>query len=283
MLIDAIVDSLEILVDPSTPVRELVEDTLAAMVGYGDLIEVREGESPRGYPRTLLYAAPPTFVLRRDRAAFLIGITPDQTTSLPEALAGLVEHSRHVRRLRVSNHEHLRSQLKQYGLVELPLEKWLDLPESIDAKEYISQFDTALTMASNPGELVNLSILDSLRPVRYWPRRWVEPASHTGRFVARRRQRYGSDLWCYVQLEAGSAVKLLDLPLAGGRWRACDEAWRVQAAIDAVRASPQQFSLKSGSAKHIRILQLFSPIPLWMQRRLDYAGDPVLSAGCLLA
>src|SRR6516164_24214 len=54
VLIDAIVDSLEILVDPSTPVRELVEDTLAAMVGYGDLIEVREGESPRGYPRTLL-------------------------------------------------------------------------------------------------------------------------------------------------------------------------------------------------------------------------------------
>lgn len=282
-LIDAVVHAIDPLVAPSSSVRELVEDTLAAMVAYGDLLESREGQSPRGYPRTLLYTAPPTFVLRRDGSAFLIGVTPDQTTPLPEALSGLVEYSRHVRRLRVDSREDLRSQLKQYGLFELPLEKWLDIPGSIGPTEYVARFDQALAVASHPGELESLSILDSTKPVRYYPRRWVEPRSQTGTFLARRRQRYGSDLWCYVELKVGSVVKLLDLPLDEGRWRACDEAWRVQAAIDATKTSPQQYAVKPSTLKHLRILELFSPIPLWMQRRLDYAGEPVLAAGCLLA
>ncbi len=282
-LTDAVVQAVDPVVGAASNIRELVQDTLAAMVAYGDLIEAREGLDLRGYRRTLLYTAPPTFVLRRDGTAFLIGITPDQTTPLPEAFAGLAEHSRHVRRLRVDSREELRSQLKQYGLVELPLEKWLDIPESIGPSDYVARFDKALSTASSPGEVAGLTIVDSSKPVRYFPRRWVEPRSHTGNFVARRRQRYGSDLWCYVELRSGSVLKLLDLPLDEGRWRACDEAWRLQAAIDAIKISPQQFAVTVGTVKHVKVLRLFSPIPLWMQRRLDYAGEPVLASGCLLA
>ena len=89
--------------------------------------------------------------------------------------------------------------------------------------------------------LINLSVITG--------RRWREVRADSGRFVARRDQAYGSNLWCYVELSNGEPQRLLDFPLAGSRWRGCDEAWRLQMAIDAQRGAPQRFRLQEDAER----------------------------------
>jgi hypothetical protein len=74
---------------------------------------------------------------------------------------------------------------------------------------------------------------------------------------------------------------MIDLPHRGSRWRGCDEAWHLQMAIDAHRGARQRFRVTaSGDAM---VLELFSPAPAWARRRWDAIGEPVPSAGSLLA
>ena len=101
--------------------------------------------------------------------------------------------------------------------------------------QQIQEFDRLLDSAAPSREIPGLLLLDSQRPVRYYRGRWVEPASQSGRFVARRSQMYGAPLWCYAQMHDGNPEKFIDLPLARSRWHGFDEAWHLQMAIDAER------------------------------------------------
>ena len=100
--------------------------------------------------------------------------------------------------------------------------------------------------------------------------------------VGRRAQAYGADLWCYVEVDRGIPVRFVDLPLANSVWRGCDEAWRLQAAIDCERGTPQVFRRRSGP-KGTDVIDLFSPMPMWARRRWDAVGEPIESSGCLFS
>ena len=152
----------------------------------------------------------------------------------------------HVRRLHPSSGEDLRHDLRQLGLIELSYETWLGSPVPEPAANHVASNDRVLDAAQPSRHIPGLLLLDPERPVRYYRGRWVEPRSHTGRYVARRRQAYGADLWCYVLLRDGQPERMVDLLHAGSRWRGCDEAWRLQLAIDANRGEPQRFRLREG-------------------------------------
>jgi hypothetical protein len=282
-LIDVVYHSLLEMQESSNDLRAIIDDTLVAMIAYGDLVECRERLDGSGPSRSLLFASPPAFVLRQDGTAFLIGLTPDQTVLLPESLSQGIEYSKHVRRLRTRDEQGIRSLLKDYPFIELTPEQWLKIPSSSNPRHFLSQFDEALSDSGRAGDIADLWILDPAKPVRHYRGRWAQQGSRSGRFLGRRRQQYGADLWCYVELETGFPTKLIDLPLRETSWRACDEAWRLQAAIDSLNSSAQEYRLRSGTLRGTKILDLFSPIPRWMQRRLDYVGEPVLGLGCLLS
>ena len=76
----------------------------------------------------------------------------------------------------------------------------------------IAYLDSVRTSPEVPG----LSLLDSVRPVKYYRGRWTGLKGHSGRFVGRRSQKYGADLWCYVQINNGTPERLIDLPLSDG-------------------------------------------------------------------
>jgi hypothetical protein len=282
-LIDVVYQSLVDIQESSADLRGTIDDTLVAMIAYGDLVECSERLGGSGQNRTLLYASPPAFVLRQDGTAFLIGLTPDQTVLLPQSLSRGIEYSKHVRRLQAPENQDIRFLLKDYPLFELTPDQWLKVPGSSKPEVYLSQFDEVLSGAGRAGEITDLWILDPSKPVRYYRGRWVQPGSRSGRYLGRRRRQYGADLWCYLELEEGTPTKLIDLPLRETPWRACDEAWRLQSAIDSLNHSAQQYRVRTGSSKGAMILDLFSPIPRWVQRRLDYVGEPVLGLGCLLS
>jgi hypothetical protein len=278
----AAIEPIEELASDSNQLRETVEETLQKLVGYGDLLEHREFEPQIGTePSSLLYAAPASFVARKSGAAILLGIVPEIST-MPEEIAGRIQYVNHVRRIPPNAAFDVHMSLRQLGLIELSYEGWTKAPRPESFQQLLNRFNERLSEAPPSGETLGLILLDSSKPVRYYRGRWVETKSQTGQFVARRPQAYGADLWCYVEMSNGEPIKFVDLPCGPSRVRGCDEAWRIQLAKDAQHGNPQVFRVRSGPGAS-RIIDFFSPVPMWAQRRWDALGEPIPSAGCLFS
>jgi hypothetical protein len=281
-LVRDVIQPIRGLVDDLDATKTMVEETLDAVVGNGDVMEHRNVDPDTGRSATLLYSAPPSFVTRKSGSVMLLGIVPDHLSALPEDLQARIEYVNHVRRLVPVPSEDLRGRLIGYGLVEITYDYWLKTPRHESAAQLLSRMDQRLDSAQPSRTVPGLMLLDPDRSVRYYRGRWVEPRTQSGRFVARRGQAYGAPLWCYVELHNGNPERIIDLPLESGRWRGCDEAWRMQLAIDARRAKPQLLRVRLGPAA-TRIIEFFSPVPMWAQRRWNAVGEPVTEPGCLFA
>ena len=277
-LVNAVADPLRGLVEKTEDIRGIVRETLEAMISHGDLIEHRDIEDPTPVAPVLLYVAPLSFVARESGAAILLGVSNPALDSI----AARIEYIGHLRRLNPNPGENLSTELQHLGFTETTHHQWLRAPHKETPAQHLARFDRLLDAAQPSGDVPGLVLLDGERPVRYYPRRWTSEGLLSGRFVARRSQAYGGDLWCYIEMKDGRPERLVDLPLADSRWRGCDEAWRLQMAIDATRGSAQLFRVNSG-AENSYVIQFFSPIPMWARRRLDSVGHPVSSPGCLFA
>ncbi len=282
-LVRGVVRPLRGLVDDLEAVKAIVEDTLDAMIAHGDILEHRDVEESSGHKNSAtLYAAPAAFVTRKSGTVILLGIASDQLSALPDDLDARIEYVNHLRRLSPTPGENLCGDLVQLGLIELSYADWLRMPPVETAEQHLLHLDHLLDAVQPSRDVPGLLLLDPERPVRYYRGRWVEPRSQCGRFVARRNQAYGAQLWCYVQMLNGNPERLIDLPIAKSRWRGCDEAWRLQIAIDAKRGEPQRFRVRPGP-ENTRVMEFLSPVPMWARRRWDAVGEPVPNSGCLFA
>ena len=277
-LVRAVADPIRGLVEETEDTRGIVRETLEAMISHGDFIEHRDIEDPAPGAPVLLYVAPPSFVARESGAAILLGVSNPALDSV----AARIEYIGHLRRLNPNAGEDLSTELQHLGFTEITHQQWLRAPHKETPAQHLAHFDRLLDAAQPSGDVPGLVLLDWERPVRYYPGRWTSVGLLSGRFVARRSQAYGGDLWCYIEMSDGRPERLVDLPLADSRWRGCDEAWRLQMAIDATRGSAQLFRINSGP-ENSYVMQFFSPIPMWARRRLDSVGHPVSSPGCLFA
>ena len=282
-LVRVIVEPMKQLVKDIDTFRDSVWNTLEAMIAHGDLFEHRDiQELSTPSTTTLVYGAPVGFVARDSGSVILLGISSNQSSVFPDDLTTRIEYVKYLRRLRPTQNEDLRAVLAQLGLSEVSYNRWLQSPGDEPPAQHVSRLDRLLYAAPPSGAVPGLSILDPEQPVRYYRGRWREVRGDSGKFVARRNQAYGANLWCYIELRDGDPERLLDFPQTSSQWRGCDEAWRLQMAIDAQRGNPQRFRLLSGPGSD-RVVQFFSPVPAWAQRRWDAVGEPVQSRGCLFA
>lgn len=251
------------------PVRAIVE-TLTA---YGDLIEAPV-RTEGGSEQRLLFLAAPSFV-EVGSVMLLTGIRAEGVPFLSGSVAGLVECDGHVRRL-APDHGLGVAELTELGLRAVSAAHWIGAPLLTSSEELVADYDRRLDSTGLSGTIDDCLILDSTQPVTYYRGRWRAVSSKdSGRFVARRPTAYGAPLWCYLQIDAGVVVQVLDLPVQDRLNRACDEAWRLQAAIDATRGSPQTLRVGAGRRSDLAVLHLLSPPPAWAQRRLDTIGRPI--------
>lgn len=281
-LVRAVMNPLRGLVDDPAATKGQIEEMLDTLIAHGDLFEYRDPTVSAASSNVIVYAAPCGFVRRGSGATILLGVSADQLTALPDDLESRVEHVRHVRWMHPQAGEDLQGDLLQLGLIEIPYDRWIKEPSKDSAAQHVASLNQRMDAAQASGDVPELKLLDPEKPTTYYPARWVEPKRQTGRFVARRAQAYGAPMWCYVQMQDGRAQRLIDFPRAGSRWRGCDDAWRLQMAIDAQRRHPQRFTLRA-DRPGITCLQLFSPIPMWAQRRWDAVGRRIEPTGCLLA
>lgn len=277
-LVATVLRSLQPLADGDSWVDSDVSDVLETLIGIGDLVEgVDEIEGAR---RRVVYLGGPRYVRRESGDFVLIGVRPDGAPLVGDELTQRIEHTGHLRRVTAS--DDLADLMADYGVHEVKAARWLRAPAVVAADAVVDVYDRCLAVATRSGYVADLRILDPQRPTSYYRGRW-RPVStdDTGRFVARRSQGYGADLWCYVEVENGDAQRLVDLP-AIGRDRGCDEAWRLQAAIDASRGHPQTLMVTGTGSGGIRI-GLQAPPPRWLQRRWDLFGRQHQAKGVLFA
>lgn len=282
-LLRAVVEPLRDLVDTPDVLAEVAEEVLEAVIAHGDLLELPEVVSSADRPRTLVYSAPPMFLVRSSGAVLLLGIAGEQTSLLPRRFERRIEHRGHVRVLPVGAATDIVPHLEGLGFTELSERAWLDPPARTTPENLIERFDRALQQEPDAGPIEGLRVIDPGSETSYYRGRWTEAVAVSSNVVGRRPQRFGADLWCYVKLQDGQPRRLLDLPLGQTRYRACDEAWRLQAALDAVSGNPQHLRIRPGAAGRWTF-DVFSPLPMWLIRRWDAVGDQAeRSRGALLS
>jgi hypothetical protein len=173
-------------------------------------------------------------------------------------------------------------QLEELGVYRVRAETWLRAPRAKSPEQYIEDADQRLERAGRAGEILGLSIIDRSQPITFYKGRWTEPGHNTGRFVGRRARPYGGSLWCYVQLENGKSVRMIDLPAGRSDERGCDQAWRLQAAIDRINGQPQLLRIRALGDGRVA-MEVFSPIPKWLVRRWDSVGKRLEPKACLIS
>jgi len=261
---------LEGLVDDDT--ADMVDNIIQQLILVGDLLDLPVEENGRS--RRMLHATPPSFVVRQDGQHVLLGIPSDGQSVLSESYRDQIE-SRGAVRFFHEDPEDVRNILTQQGLTEVTSEEWLRLPAlESSPSDYIADFDQELDQTGEvTAEVSGLKILDASKSPRFYKGRWREPKQRdSGSYVARRTRRFGADFWCYVEICDGATRRLVDLPRLTHSETPRDEAWRLQAAIDARQGTPQVYRIRSESGRSV--LDVFSPLPSWVERRFRVVAKP---------
>ncbi|MGP3955613.1 hypothetical protein ACTWPT_06410 [Nonomuraea sp. 3N208] len=272
-LVDAVLEALAALDESSSITRDQVAGQLDLLVSIGDLIELPR---PRDLGGRQLYLGPPSYVTKAPGQYLLLGVRPNGAPLVDESNGARVQFECHMRSLALDA-ELAPAQLHAAGLHEIRREHWFKSPSAASAAAVVAAMCRRLDGAAESGQVDGLTVIDSETSVRYYRgRRRQLSDSDFGDFVARRPQAYGADLWCLVRIEHGTPRALVDLPVDDPAASGCDEAWRLQAAVDAVAGRPQLLRVRSAAgADGSRILDLFGPVPGWAQRYLELVGTPV--------
>ncbi len=273
------------LPDVDEAVMEAVPDVIEQLVSVGDLVESeidRQGLSQAA----MLLIGMPRYVSISERLVVLLGSRPDGVPTVSNELARHIEQNGSVRYLRFPEEleADILAQLQEEGVREIKTGHWLRSPNTETTDLFLTRISNHLDAAISPGELEGAAMFDPSQPRRHYRGRWRplhDPPD--GILVLRRPQAYGADRWSVARAKDGMVQRLIDLPVESRGDRACDEAWRVMAAIDADLGSPGAVSVVPLSGTRAR-LDFDAPLPAWLHRNLAFFGYPVLrSNGALFS
>lgn len=266
-IIDGVIDSLEGFGQEQFRDRGELGEILESLIGAGDLIVSKDSSGSE-----VLYLGPPRFVARK-KSLILLGGWPDTGLDIPAPLVGSLLSRGSQRFIQPEDNTAAQQELENYGYLSYPLDSWQERPSSRSAKDLLLKVNRALDSVGRAGDIPQLLVLDHGKQEKYYKGRWTGAKSHSGRFVARRPQRWGADLWSYVEIADGSPSKVVDLPLIDPRFRGCDEAWWLQCAIDADQGTPQEVRLDASDDGR-RTFTVDMPFPSWAVRQILLVGEP---------
>lgn len=264
--------------DTSGPYIELAGKLVDGLLDHGDLIEVTDAES---HSRAIALRAPAACALSRHRV-IVLGIVPLGSDSLPAKYRASREMKGYARILAVQESATVLNELHAAGYVVISESEWAQLPDQLNAKLHLSSYTSRFKTDVSVGHIEGLRVLDAERPVSHYKSRWTDRPDHDGDFVARRQRQYGNESWAFVRLLNSEPISLIDFPTKNFAYRACDEAWHLQQAIDSQGGHPQRYKVVPLDSGEVQ-LRFLSPIPQWAHRRLTSLGEQVDAPDCLLA
>jgi hypothetical protein len=248
-------------------------DALEALLAYGDILEMQPpADDPWTISPLIVRPAPPAFVQRKAGSMIILGVAGEEITPLSSEVNKRLAWHGVLRILAPEGAENLRPFLAELGLIELSERTWLRLPPIESAPHHRAAWTRRLADTAPISVIEGLEVLDIRKSPTFYSGRWVEPHSTlNGVHIGRRAQRYGASLWCLVDLAAGVPHRFLDLALRRERERPCDLAWRIQMAMDADAGAPQRVRLRQTDGQVV--LDFFSPLPSWAERKLAVVGE----------
>jgi len=276
----AVVRSFCMFVAEAEELQTKISAILELLISYGDILEMRPfQDDPWSVASIILRPAPPSFVVRRNGTIIILGVAGDDISPLPGAWNARMTYHGVLRTIQPERGENVTALLSDIGMLQLTEKMWLHFPEARMAKQYLSDWSENLAQASASTPIEELLVIRTSQSPTYYAGRWVAPGrGDSGMHVARRPQKYGSPLWCLVDLDDGILLRFLDLASFANRERSCDLAWRVQMAMDAVIGTPQAVRVRESS-----VLDFFSPLPSWAERRLAVVGEREPPYRCLFS
>jgi hypothetical protein len=263
---------------------DVVDEAIDDLIVYGDLLEMpRRQDDPWDAPPAVIRPAPPSFVERDSGTFVILGVAGAMSSALMPELAERVDTTGSVRTISAGQGELLADRLKALGLTSLNEGAWLRAPMVETATAFIDRWADALSsLTATPGGVSNLEILDPSRRVRFYRGRWTTPDAKTqGLRLVRRQQDFGAPLWAIAEFHHGLAAKVLELFEDADRQSPRDIGWRFQAAVDAMLGNPQEIRIRREGEQSI--LDFFSPLPAFAERRLALAGTKTTGQGRLFS
>jgi hypothetical protein len=282
-----VLNLIKYLFDQEEGLNDLIEDTFEKIVTIGDLIETRRSDEENMSVQVMYFSSPLKYIKISDYKLLLLGINNDNNEFLPHTILINIKYRGTFRLLDFSelNFEETRRILEEVGYVEIKTSDWLSYSENITFEKHLSIYNRKLSSIDvHPEKVDSLEIVSSFDGSQFYRGRWQQVNRlHTGRFVARRNtSKYEGHIWGYVELENGLLQRSIDFPLTGKRCRGCDEAWRLQMALDKNNGKPQQFRIVQLDNDKIS-LEFFSPIPMWTIRRISLSGDETKATSSLFS
>jgi hypothetical protein len=265
---------------PEDKLRERVLAAINGLMDYGDLIEISDDDGAE--TRRLVALAAPAVVRISQTKLLLVGVTPEGTDPLPKELLTHRSIQGFARTLDVEDSRTVMSRLRDSGYLLITENEWGLLPAIGNSATLIDRYRKRLLEDVPVGTIEGLEILLPERKVTYYPDRWIDKNIPDGDFIARRSRRFGENAWCHVRIRNGTVTALTDLPTKDFRFRACDEAWHLQQAIDKERGTPQEFRV-TDEGEQSCLFEFFSPVPLWAHRQWNLLGEHTSTKGALFS
>ena len=270
-VVAAVVRSFRDMPDLASCDVEFVESVVERLLTGGDLLELSKVAmaGAEEHP-TWVYCAPPGFVERGERI-YIFGIGPDDAQFLPESLHARLKLDGAARFLESEPGEGLPDTLASLGLRKISPKTWLSGHSAETASTTVQKASTRMERDGVRGALPGLTILRHADGERLsYSKRWGEPAKESGLFIGRAPQAHGAPLWYLLHLQVGAVTRSILLPSPDRPERACDEAWRMQLAIDAANGFPSTCRVTAvGDGCR---LDFDFPLPMAAKRRLLFLG-----------
>ena len=265
------------LADAHEGLEERIGRVLEDLIATGDILEMRR-ENPDG-SELVLRPAPPSFVRRGDGTFILLGVAGDEIT--PTVDTTVTFRSSGLRTIIPSDPAACSIALLDLGLIELTATMWMHSPAATTASEFLQGWLARLPTTIHPEKVDELEVLDTSTPTTFYNGRWRPLRDNDdGTYLARRPQKYGARLWSLVEVKSGMVHRLVDVHSKDARIRDCDEAWRIQAALDARAGAPQMVGVLRENES--AVLSFYSPLPAWAVRRLTMIGEQFKPVGAML-
>ncbi len=245
---------------------QLGED-LDALIGSGDLMRAVD---PNEQGRVLTYLSPPMYVRRATGAVFITGGVPEGELPFFER----VHHHGVYRELVPAPTD---EELLAEEVYPFPMDAWMASPPQRTATDFLANLNVALDSSGPSGDVGDFEVFDPERPGTHYQQRWTAPKARSGRYLARRRNRWGARGWGFAELQSGQSLKWLSLPALDKRFRGCDEAWQIIYALDSARGKPQAVTVLRSKGANTR-LGFSAPLPMWAEKRLMLSGEGIPGA-----
>lgn len=247
-----------------------LDATLESLLVVGDVIEVsRVGGILNDENRDWLFCGPPSF-LELDERCYVFGIAPDDAPVLAGTLREKVRHDGVMRYLDDPEGQ-LGEALSALGMRRYTAAKWLARTHHEPPERFVAHVLNRLVKEGLHGDMPSAEWL-APATAAYVPyqKRWTPAPAMSGLAIGRAHPEFGPPLWFVATLAAGRIERVLSLPLANMPDRACDQAWRIQLALDAQRGAPGRYRAQP-EADGVRVSVSF-PLPLSARRRLVLLG-----------